>query len=249
MNIEPIGFVRNEITYPHYHKWGGVISEIIVNEEYANGLIGLEDFSHAIVIFYLHQATYNEEKHLVRHPQEREELPKIGIFAQRARHRPNPIGITTVQILEVEGNTLKVMGLDAINETPVFGNRRILVMDDEKMIRDLAGGILKHLGYEVEFSENGAEAVEVYEEAMKSGDPFDAVVLDLTVRGGMGGREAIRKLLEIDPEVIGIVSSGYSDNAVMTDFKKYGFRGVVAKPYNVREMSEMIAKLNFKPTI
>lgn len=136
-----------------------------------------------------------------------------------------------------------------MKETPVFGNGRILVMDDEKMIRDLAGGILKHLGYEVEFSENGAEAIEVYEEAMKSGEPFDAVILDLTVRGGMGGREAIRKLLEIDPEVVGIVSSGYSDNAVMTDFKKYGFRGVVAKPYSVREMSEMIAKLNFKPTI
>ena len=134
-------------------------------------------------------------------------------------------------------------------ETPVSGNGRILVMDDEKMIRDLAGGILKHLGYEVEFSENGAEAIEVYKEAMESGEPFDAVVLDLTVRGGMGGKDAIRRLLEIDPEVIGIVSSGYSDNAVMTDFKKYGFRGVVAKPYSVREMSEMIAKLDFKPAI
>ena len=120
MNIVPIGFVRNEITYPHYHEWGGVVSEIVVNEEYANGLIGLEDFSHAIIVFYLHKATYNEERHLVRHPQEREDLPKIGIFAQRARHRPNPIRITTVPILEREGNILKVKGLDAINEIPVL---------------------------------------------------------------------------------------------------------------------------------
>ncbi|UCF83777.1 MAG: response regulator [Desulfobacteraceae bacterium] len=134
-----------------------------------------------------------------------------------------------------------------MKETPVFGNGRILVMDDEKMIRDLAGGILKHLGYEVEFSKNGAEAIEVYKEAMKSGEAFSAVVLDLTVRGGMGGKEAIRKLMEIDPEVIGIVSSGYSDDAVMTDFEKYGFRGVVAKPYSVREVSETLANLGLKP--
>ncbi len=120
MDLKPIGFVRNEIIHPYYHEWGEVLSEIIINKEFAKGLIGLDDFSHALIIFYMHQATYVEEKHLVRHPQEREELPKIGIFAQRAKHRPNPIGITAVQIIEIKENILSVKGLDAINDTPVL---------------------------------------------------------------------------------------------------------------------------------
>ncbi|NPE07659.1 MAG: tRNA (N6-threonylcarbamoyladenosine(37)-N6)-methyltransferase TrmO [Asgard group archaeon] len=120
MNIKPIGFVRNEVLSPHNYEWGEEISEIFVNEEYAKGLIGLEEFTHAIIVFYMHKASYIEERHLVRHPQEREELPKIGIFAQRARHRPNPIGITAVQIVSVKENILTVKGLDAINETPIL---------------------------------------------------------------------------------------------------------------------------------
>lgn len=120
MNIEPIGFVKNEVLYPHNDEWGEEISEIIVNEEYAKGLIGLEEFTNAIIVFFMHKALFNEERHLVRHPQEREDLPKIGIFAQRARHRPNPIGITAVKIISVGGNILTVKGLDAINETPVL---------------------------------------------------------------------------------------------------------------------------------
>ena len=124
--------------------------------------------------------------------------------------------------------------------TPVIGKGRILVMDDEKMIRHLAGEIFSYLGYKVSFSKDGAKAIEMYKGAMESGEPFDAVVLDLTVRGGMGGKEAIRKLMEIDPHVTGIVSSGYSDDSVMTDFEKYGFKGVVAKPYSVHEVSVVL---------
>ena len=130
-----------------------------------------------------------------------------------------------------------------MEETTVFGKGRILVMDDEKMIRDLAGEILSHLGYEVQFSKNGTEAIKYYKEALEYGEPFDAVVLDLTVRGGMGGKEAIRELMKIDPDVVAIVSSGYSDNSVMTDFEKHGFSGVVAKPYSVHEVSETLSKL------
>ncbi len=124
--------------------------------------------------------------------------------------------------------------------TPVIGKGRILVMDDEKMIRHLAGEILSYLGYKVSFSKDGAKAIEIYKGAMESGEPFDAVILDLTVRGGMGGKEAIRKLMEIDPHVTGIVSSGYSDDSVMTNFEKYGFKGVVAKPYSVHEVSVVL---------
>ncbi len=130
-----------------------------------------------------------------------------------------------------------------MNATPVSGKGRILVMDDEKMIRDLAGEILSYLGYKVSFSKDGAKAIEMYKDAMESREPFDAVILDLTVRGGMGGKEAIRKLMEIDPYVTGIVSSGYSDDSVMTDFEKYGFKGVVAKPYSVNEVSVVLGEV------
>jgi len=124
--------------------------------------------------------------------------------------------------------------------SPVVGKGRILVMDDEKMIRNLAGEILSYLGYKVSLSKDGAKAIDIYKNAMGSEEPFDAVILDLTVRGGMGGKEAIRKLMKIDPHVTGIVSSGYSDDSVMTDFGKYGFKGVVAKPYSVNEVSVVL---------
>jgi PAS domain S-box-containing protein len=133
---------------------------------------------------------------------------------------------------------------DKPNETaPIFGEGKILVMDDDQMIRELAGEILWHLGYEVEFSQDGDEAVALYSRAMKTARPFDAVILDLTVRGGMGGKEAIQKLIDIDPDVKGIVSSGYSDDPGMTDYKQHGFSGVVAKPYTLEELGEKLSQV------
>lgn len=121
-------------------------------------------------------------------------------------------------------------------EKPITGEGRILVMDDEKHIRDIAAEMLSRIGYRVTTVIDGAEAMELYREAMESGDPFNAVIIDLTVPGGMGGKETIQKLKEIDPEVKAIVSSGYSNDPIMADFKRYGFRGVVAKPYRIREL-------------
>jgi PAS domain S-box-containing protein len=117
---------------------------------------------------------------------------------------------------------------------------RILVMDDEETILMLLGRMLKGVGYEVELTKDGVEAIQKYTEAKKSGKPFDVVILDLTVPGGIGGRDVIAKLLEIDPGVKAIVSSGYANDPIMAEFKKYGFSGVVTKPYNLGQMQETL---------
>jgi PAS domain S-box-containing protein len=122
-------------------------------------------------------------------------------------------------------------------ERVIGGRGRILVMDDEESIRKVAGEIIKQLGYEVEYAVDGDEAVELYRRAKESNKPFDVVIMDLTIPGGTGGKEAITRLLEIDPRVKAIVSSGYSNDPVMSEFRKYGFRGVVAKPYKIQELS------------
>ena len=121
-----------------------------------------------------------------------------------------------------------------------FGRGKILFMDDQKIIRDMIKNMLIHLGYEVEFATDGAEAVELYEKAKESGHSFDVAILDLTVPGGMGGKEAIKKLLEIDPKAKAIVSSGYFNDPIMSDYKQYGFKGVVAKPYHINELNETL---------
>ena len=123
------------------------------------------------------------------------------------------------------------------------GSGRILIMDDQEIIRDAAGEILKNLGYEVETCIDGAKAVELFRQAKESGCPFDAVIMDLTVPGGMGGREALLKLLEIDPDVRAIVSSGYSNDPVMSNFREYGFREVIVKPYKISEVSKKLRRV------
>ena len=125
-------------------------------------------------------------------------------------------------------------------EIPIFGEGRILVMDDEKMIRKLAGELLTYLGYEVDFAQDGIEAVKCYKQALKSKKPYDAVILDLTVKGGMGGKETIQEIAKIDPQVVGIVSSGYCNDPGITDYHRYGFRGVVTKPYTMGELGEKL---------
>jgi CheY-like chemotaxis protein len=122
----------------------------------------------------------------------------------------------------------------------VSGSGRVLVMDDEKMIRDLTVEMLESLGYEADAARDGAEAIERYRDAMKSGKPYAAVILDLTVPGGMGGQDAMRELLAIDPKVRGVVSSGYSADPVLSEYSKYGFSNVAAKPYHMEEISRVI---------
>ena len=128
-------------------------------------------------------------------------------------------------------------------ESPALGSGNVLVMDDDEAIRTVVKELLTCLGYEVTGAEDGAECIELYKAAMDTGKPFSAVIIDLTVPGGMGGKEAIEKLIEIDPEIKAIVSSGYSTDPIMSDYRHYGFKGIVAKPYNALELSRAVHKL------
>jgi two-component system cell cycle sensor histidine kinase/response regulator CckA len=119
----------------------------------------------------------------------------------------------------------------------------VLVMDDEEIIRNLSCEIIKTLGHTVEVAVHGQEALEKYQGAMAAGRPFDIVILDLTVRGGMGGSETLQKLLELDPGVKAIVSSGYSDDFAMTNYEKQGFKAFLKKPYNVDALRVMLNEM------
>ncbi len=113
-------------------------------------------------------------------------------------------------------------------------------MDDEAPILKMAEKLMKRLGLEFTPASNGEEAIERYRGAKESGRPFDLVVMDLTIPGGMGGKEAISIRREIHPAGRAIVSSGYSSDLAMADFRKHGFRGMVAKPYDITELSSVI---------
>jgi PAS domain S-box-containing protein len=125
----------------------------------------------------------------------------------------------------------------------VRGQGRVLVMDDEEMVREVLGRMLGYLGYEADFANDGSQALEKFVQAQAEGRPFAAVILDLTIPGGMGGKEAIKELLKIDPHARVIVSSGYSDDPIMADFENYGFRAVIAKPYRVVELSKILQEV------
>ena len=118
--MKPIGRVKSPVTRPSDEAWGQVIAEIHVDAALTAGLGGLDQFSHVVVVFLMHRAAFDPARDLTRRPQGRADMPELGIFAQRARHRPNPIGITAVELIKVEGNVLTVRGLDAIDGTPVL---------------------------------------------------------------------------------------------------------------------------------
>ncbi len=126
-------------------------------------------------------------------------------------------------------------------ETPLdVGRRKILVMDDEELVLNIAGEMMSALGHDVEFAKHGESATEKYRAAMDSGNPFDIVILDLTIRGGLGGRDTIEQLSKIDPKVKAIVSSGYSDDAAVADYEKYGFKARLTKPYKLEDLRDTL---------
>ncbi len=128
-------------------------------------------------------------------------------------------------------------------EKMMSGSGKILLMDDEEMIRDFASELLKGLGYTVVVAEDGEVAVQLYTEAKETGKPFTAVIMDITIPGGMGGKEAIKKIRGVDADARVIVSSGYAKDPIMSNYKEYGFVGVVPKPYNLEELSQELHRV------
>jgi PAS domain S-box-containing protein len=121
---------------------------------------------------------------------------------------------------------------------------RVLVMDDEEMLRKLARQMLKRLGYRAKTVKDGVEAIDAVLKQKKSGKPFDMVILDLTIKGGMGGKQTVQELLKIDPDIKTIVSSGYYNDPVISRFEEYGFMGSIIKPYKIDNLKETLEKLS-----
>jgi tRNA-Thr(GGU) m(6)t(6)A37 methyltransferase TsaA len=120
VKVVPIGHVASPVAAQSDRDWGGVVSRVVVDPPYAGGLRGLEDFSHLLVVTWLHEAAFDAAHDLVRRPRGLASMPETGIFAQRAKDRPNPIGITAVRIRALGPGWVEVSGLDAIDGTPVL---------------------------------------------------------------------------------------------------------------------------------
>jgi CheY-like chemotaxis protein len=122
-------------------------------------------------------------------------------------------------------------------------NTKILVMDDDELVRDIAGAMLAHLGCETVMAVNGEEAIDFFKQARDNDEPFDLIIMDMTIPGGMGGLEAVTLVLEEDPAAKVVVASGYSTDPVLANYRDYGFSAAIAKPFQIKELSEIIKKL------
>jgi signal transduction histidine kinase/ActR/RegA family two-component response regulator len=198
-----------------------------------------------------------------------EDLPRIFDPFYTTKHKGSGLGLTTsfsiiknhaghITVESGSGSGTKFLVYLPASEAKIEdlpsqdgaiykGKGRILVMDDDESVRTLAQEMLAHLGYIVISARNGEEAVEIYQGALQEKNPFDAVILDLTVPGGMGGGETGRKLLSINPEAKILISSGYANDPIMAYYEKYGFRGIVPKPYKIQEMSKKLHEILAAP--
>ena len=122
-------------------------------------------------------------------------------------------------------------------------NVRILFMDDDEMVRNFAGRVLNRFGYQVELASDGGEAIELYQKYFQKGEPFTVDCLDLTVPGGIGGQQAMEEILKVDPSAMVLVMSGYSDDTVMLNYSKYGFKGVIHKPFKVEDIEAALKQV------
>ncbi|MFQ5637349.1 MAG: response regulator [bacterium] len=183
-------------------------------------------------------------------------LTALKINLGAAKLNPTSSELTSILLdLEKSGNEIQRLTRELLNPmeerddadvvtTPFLSevkkNRKILIMDDEKRVRVGTGRILQHMGYETVLATDGDEAIELYKNAASLNKPFDVVLMDLTIDGGMGGEEAIEKLMKFDPNVKAIASSGLLGDLPSSLFKEYGFRDVIAKPYKIDELRRIL---------
>jgi PAS domain S-box-containing protein len=150
------------------------------------------------------------------------------------------VGAGTTFSIYLPASKEKIEQREEVSEERATGKGKVLLLDDEQIVRDVGGSMLVHLGYDVDFAKDGKEAIDHVRKAEESGKPFDVVIMDLTIPGGMGGKEAVQELLKINPAVKAIASSGYSNDPIMADYKKYGFIAIVPKPYDVDELRKTL---------
>jgi PAS domain S-box-containing protein len=162
-------------------------------------------------------------------------------------------GVIEVSSERGEGSTFSIW-LPAIKAAPdqmrpekssatAIRKGRILLMDDEELVRDVAAEMLRTLGHEVELAVDGEEAIDRYQESWQQGRPYDVVILDLTIRSGMGGERAVKSLIKINPDIKAVVSSGYSDSSAISEFKSLGFKTYLAKPYHIDALNDTLNML------
>ena len=150
------------------------------------------------------------------------------------------VGVGSTFVISLPASERSCETVPKSRRTLFHSRGRVLVMDDDKDIRSVARNILEVLGYTVECTESGTQTVELYQRHQEQGKPFFAVILDVTIPGGVGGKETIEKLLTLDPAVKAVVSSGYSNDPLMANYLDYGFQAVLSKPYLPQEMSRVL---------
>jgi PAS domain S-box-containing protein len=138
----------------------------------------------------------------------------------------------------------EIKPVSAVTSTPKTLSDEVLIMDDDPLVRRPLKVMLMRLGYNVEEVDDGKKAIELYRTALEQGRKFSVVIMDLTIPGGMGGKEAVRYVLDIDPEAVVIVSSGYSDDPVMSRYRDYGFREVLPKPYDIKTLKATLERVS-----
>jgi len=144
------------------------------------------------------------------------------------------VGTTFTLYLPASDNLLDIPSVDKTGT--MHGKGNILIMDDEESVRQITGNMLSHVGFSVDFAKDGDETISMFNNALHNGRTYDLVIMDLTIPGGMGGKETITRLKEIYPKVRALVSSGYSSDPILSDYINYGFLGVILKPYKVEEL-------------
>ena len=131
IRLYPVAYVRNDVPEPIHEGWDEIVSELVVEPRFAAALNGIEDYSHLVVLFWIHDVPPARRRQLEIHPRDRQDLPLVGVFATRTQYRPNPIGLTVVRLRGRRGNVLVVQGLDAIDGTPVLDIKPYLPRRDE----------------------------------------------------------------------------------------------------------------------